>query len=195
MEFFSSKATCSCCRPPDPPCTILNLKGSRASNPIYRTKSSHADLYNHCNSRGIGSVGGGDRELKLTNRICWGHGAAADALVDEATDLPCLLRGQRRCSPPPFPAVPPLRSSLPYRATPATTPLPSSLPGAAELCGADGPRCGQLPAETRRAEQGRTAGARSKGGRPAGARSKGGIHSPPYDSDTSCFRSSVHYAG
>jgi len=54
----------------DPPCTVLNLKGTRASNPIYRTKSSHADLYNHCNSRGIGSVGGGDRELKLTNRIC-----------------------------------------------------------------------------------------------------------------------------
>ena len=103
-------------------------------------------------------------------------------------------RASRRppCAPPQLPP-------------PAATPLPSSLPGAAELCGADGPRCGQLPAETRRAEQGRTAGARSKGGRtagarskggrPAGARSKGGIHSPPYDSDTSCFRSSVHYAG
>ena len=53
-------------------------------------------------------------------------------------------------------------------------PLPSSLPGAAELCGADGPRCGQLPAEARRAEQGRTAGAWSKGARPATTRSKGG---------------------
>jgi len=39
---------------------------------------------------------------------------------------------------------------------------------AAELCGADRPRCGQLPAEMRRAEQGRTAGARSKGRRRRG---------------------------
>ena len=39
------------------------------------------------------------------------------------------------------------------------------LPEAAELCGADGPRCGQLPAEARRAEQGRAAGERAEQGR------------------------------
>ena len=44
----------------------------------------------------------------------------------------------------------------PGRTSPAATPLPSSLPGAAELCGADGPRCGQLPAEARRAAGERT---------------------------------------
>ena len=36
---------------------------------------------------------------------------------------------------------------------------------AAELCGADGPRSGQLPAEARRAEQGRAAGERAEQGR------------------------------
>jgi len=35
-----------------------------------------------------------------------------------------------------------LPSSLPGGAAPAATPLPSSLLEAAELCGADGPRCG-----------------------------------------------------
>ena len=41
------------------------------------------------------------------------------------------------------------------------------LPEAAELCGADGPRCGQLPAEVRRVEQGRAAGERAEQGRTA----------------------------
>jgi len=41
--IFLIKSYMRCYDPPDPPCVVLNLKGSRASNPIYRTKSSLAN--------------------------------------------------------------------------------------------------------------------------------------------------------
>ena len=47
------------------------------------------------------------------------------------------------------PGAPPIPSSLPGHGTPR-----SSLPTAAELCGVDGPHCGQLPTEARRADGG-----------------------------------------
>jgi len=72
-----------------------------------------------------------------------------------------------------------LPSSLPGGAAPAATPLPTSLLEAAELCGADRPRCGQLPAETSGQSKGgrRARGARAGGRRARGARANGSMAS------------------
>ena len=106
----------------------------------------------------IGSPAPSGLQAALPRRTAWARSLSLSA---REAPLPCLLRRERRPSRRPSPAMAPLRSSLPCRTASAATPLPSSLPTAAELCGVDGPRCGQLPTEARRADGG--AGPRAGG--------------------------------